>query len=284
MVLKQAVEEEAIHIDAAIGFSIRPVSMGIHFLEIPPEHNHRLTQVVLWLLVGQGLAGKIHESRQKKAMEAPNCATVGAGSRGFHVKPGGPAMATACIPQVTFEFYEKLNPVVARFDKAKASTDGCAVLLKALDERLRLTDRLAACVSDRRDPDKIRHTTRDLLRQRIMGLACLRLAVWVEGSVRRSSLYLPQFAPWGARMATGGRGGGRHAGLTARPVSCRNAARRDQFEVCVMNPLFGVYPHGHVCSQSGQWAHSTLGRSRHQQQMGYPAIQNGCHVASRHRS
>ena len=54
-------------------------------------------------------------------------------------------MATACIPQVTFEFYEKLNPVVARFDKAQASTDGCAVLLKALDERLRLTDRLAAC-------------------------------------------------------------------------------------------------------------------------------------------
>lgn len=249
MVLKQAVEEEAIHIDAAIGFSIRPVSMGIHFLEIPPEHNHRLTQVVLWLLVGQGLAGKIHESRQKKAMEAPNCATIGAGSRRFHVQPGG-----------------------------------CAVLLNALDERLRLTDRLAACVSDCRDPDKIRHTTRDLLRQRIMGLACLKLAVWVEGSVRRSSLHLPQFAPWGARMATGGRGGGRHAGLTARPVSCRNAAQRDQLEVCVMNPLFGVYPHGHVCSQSEQWAHSTLGRSRHQQQMGYPAIQNGFHVASRHRS
>lgn len=128
-------------------------------------------------------------------------------------------MATACIPQVTFEFYEKLNPVVARFDKAQASTDGCAVLLKALDERLRLTDRLAACVSDRRDLDKIRHATRDLLRQRIMGLACFKLAVWVEGSVRRSFLHLPQFAPWGARMATGGRGGGRHAGLTARPVS-----------------------------------------------------------------
>lgn len=45
-------------------------------------------------------------------------------------------------------------------------------MLNALDERLQLTDQLAACVADRRDPDKIRHTIRDLLRQRIIGLAC----------------------------------------------------------------------------------------------------------------
>jgi hypothetical protein len=81
-------------------------------------------------------------------------------------------MATACIPQVTFEFYDKLKPVVARFDQAQASTDGGVVLLKALDDRLRVTDQLAACLVDRRDPDKIRHTVRDLLRQRIFGLAC----------------------------------------------------------------------------------------------------------------
>lgn len=81
-------------------------------------------------------------------------------------------MATACIPQVTFEFYDKLKPVVARFDQAQASTDGGVVLLKALDDRLRVTDRLAACLIDRRDPEKIRHSMRDLLRQRIFGLAC----------------------------------------------------------------------------------------------------------------
>ena len=81
-------------------------------------------------------------------------------------------MATECIPQVTFDFYEKLNPVVARFDQAQASTDGGVVLLKALDDHLRLTDQLAACLVDRRDPDKIRHSLRDLLRQRIIGLAC----------------------------------------------------------------------------------------------------------------
>lgn len=81
-------------------------------------------------------------------------------------------MVTDCIPQVRFEFYDHLKPVVACFDQAQASTDGGAVLLKALDEHLQLTDRMATCLVDRRDPDKIRHTVRDLLRQRIFGLAC----------------------------------------------------------------------------------------------------------------
>jgi DDE family transposase len=81
-------------------------------------------------------------------------------------------MATVCIPPVTFEFYDKLKSVVARFDQSHASTDGGAVLLEALDDRLHLTDQLAACLADRRDPDKIRHPLRDVLRQRIIGLAC----------------------------------------------------------------------------------------------------------------
>jgi hypothetical protein len=46
------------------------------------------------------------------------------------------------------------------------------VLLTALDGRLQLTDRLAGCLADHRDPDKILHPLRDLLRQRIFGLAC----------------------------------------------------------------------------------------------------------------
>ena len=72
-------------------------------------------------------------------------------------------MATECIAQLTFECYPKTR-TVARFDQARASTDGGVVLLKALDNCLQLTDR--------RDPDKIRHAVRDLLRQRVFGLAC----------------------------------------------------------------------------------------------------------------
>jgi hypothetical protein len=81
-------------------------------------------------------------------------------------------MATPCIPQLTFKFHQKMKPVLAQFDMAHASTDGGAVLLKALDDRLGLTARLAACLPDRREPGKVRHSLLDLLRQRIFGLAC----------------------------------------------------------------------------------------------------------------
>lgn len=81
-------------------------------------------------------------------------------------------MATDCIPQLTLKFQQKMKPVVARFDAAHASTDGGGILLKALDERLTLTEDLAACLPDRRDPRKVQHELRDLLRQRVFGLAC----------------------------------------------------------------------------------------------------------------
>jgi len=54
LVLKPTVEEEAIHVETAMVCSVRPLSMGVRFLEIPPEHYRRLAQVVLGLLVGQG--------------------------------------------------------------------------------------------------------------------------------------------------------------------------------------------------------------------------------------
>jgi hypothetical protein len=54
LVLKPTVEEETIRIETAMVCSVRPLSMGIRFLEIPPEHYRRLAQVILGLLVGQG--------------------------------------------------------------------------------------------------------------------------------------------------------------------------------------------------------------------------------------
>jgi len=76
-------------------------------------------------------------------------------------------MATDCIPQLTLKFHQKMKPVVARFDAEHASTDGGALLLKALDDRLTVTEDLAACLPDRRDPRKVQHELRDLLRQRV---------------------------------------------------------------------------------------------------------------------
>jgi len=81
-------------------------------------------------------------------------------------------MATDCIPQVTFDFQGVRQPIVARFDQAHASSEGGALLLKAIDERLGLTQRLAACLIDRRQPAKVEHELIELARQRVFGIAC----------------------------------------------------------------------------------------------------------------
>ena len=81
-------------------------------------------------------------------------------------------MATPCIAQATFDLQETRRPVVARFDTSHASTDGGAVLLKAVDDRLGLTSLLASCVPERRQAGKIQHSIVDLTRQRVFGIAC----------------------------------------------------------------------------------------------------------------
>src|SRR5437899_24566 len=81
-------------------------------------------------------------------------------------------MATACIAHSTLRVHGISKPIVARFDQPHASSDGGAVLVKAVDDRLGLTVRLASAVRDRRQPGKIAHRLRDLVRQRVFGLAC----------------------------------------------------------------------------------------------------------------
>ena len=64
------------------------------------------------------------------------------------------------------------RPVVAKFDERQGSSDGGAVLLKAADRRLGLTEALAACLEDGRQPGKVRHELQELLTQRVMAIAC----------------------------------------------------------------------------------------------------------------
>jgi hypothetical protein len=67
--------------------------------------------------------------------------------------------------------YQGLRPsIVARFDMPHASSDGGLVLLKAVDERLGLTETLAACLTDGRQPGKVTHSRLDLVRQRVFRL------------------------------------------------------------------------------------------------------------------
>jgi len=55
LVLKPTVEEETIRIETTMVCSVRPSSMAVRFLEVSPEHHRRLGQIVLGLLVSQGL-------------------------------------------------------------------------------------------------------------------------------------------------------------------------------------------------------------------------------------
>ena len=64
------------------------------------------------------------------------------------------------------------KPVVARFDQPDSSSDGGALLLKACDERLGLTDALVGCLDDGRQQSKVEHSLHELVRQRVFGIAC----------------------------------------------------------------------------------------------------------------
>ncbi len=64
------------------------------------------------------------------------------------------------------------RPVVAKFDQPHSSCDGGAILLKACDERLHLTERLASCIVDARQAGKVEHSIRNMVRQRLYGIAC----------------------------------------------------------------------------------------------------------------
>lgn len=80
-------------------------------------------------------------------------------------------MANPTTQSVLFpELFGK--PLLARFDRPHASSDGGAMLLKAADRRLGLLESLAGCLRDERDPGKVRHGLDELLGQRVYGLAC----------------------------------------------------------------------------------------------------------------
>ena len=77
---------------------------------------------------------------------------------------------TITQPVIFPDLFEK--PIHATFDQTHASSDGGAVLLKAAEQRYGLIDGMAECLRDRRQAGKIRHPVRDLLAQRVFGLAC----------------------------------------------------------------------------------------------------------------
>ena len=64
------------------------------------------------------------------------------------------------------------RPVTVCFDQERGSSDGGAVLLGAADRRLGLSEALAGCIRDGRDPLRVIHEISDLMRQRVYAIAC----------------------------------------------------------------------------------------------------------------
>ena len=62
------------------------------------------------------------------------------------------------------------KPLVATFDEQHASSDGGGILLKAAERVYGLVKAFAGCLTDKRAPEKIRHTLADVIGQRIFAL------------------------------------------------------------------------------------------------------------------
>ena len=61
--------------------------------------------------------------------------------------------------------------IVARFDGGRLSSDGGLLVLREIERRLSVADRLAACIEDPRDPDSTVHTLADIIRFRLLMIA-----------------------------------------------------------------------------------------------------------------
>lgn len=80
-------------------------------------------------------------------------------------------MQTECTPeQYEFSGIERRR-VVAGFDGGQVTSDGGALLLKQVDEAIRLSERVSACFRDGRKPWLIEHTVKTLVGQRVFAIA-----------------------------------------------------------------------------------------------------------------
>ena len=80
-------------------------------------------------------------------------------------------MKTDC-KSMRYEFQEiHSRRVTANFDGGRISSDAGGVLLRETDNRFRIIDQVSACFTDHRHPDRIEHSVKELVGQRIFGLA-----------------------------------------------------------------------------------------------------------------
>jgi Transposase DDE domain group 1 len=77
---------------------------------------------------------------------------------------------TVCHKQLHFgSLFSK--EIIADFDGGRITSDGGGLLLREVDQRYHLSERLAACLHDSRVPERITHELSTLLKQRLFAIA-----------------------------------------------------------------------------------------------------------------
>jgi hypothetical protein len=114
------------------------------------------------------------------------------------------APTTPCISPIQLQLQHRRAVLSA--DGQQVSSDGGVLLLRQMDDRLGLTDRMVALLGDSRDSSRVRHSRREQLRQRVyqISLGCndadwlrhdpaLRFACDSEGRAMSSQPTLSRF-------------------------------------------------------------------------------------------
>lgn len=79
---------------------------------------------------------------------------------------------TEAAPELQLNFDFGLGKtILGSFDAGRISSDGGLVLLKQADQRLRLTEQAALCISEKRRADLVSHSMKSMLQQRIFAIA-----------------------------------------------------------------------------------------------------------------
>src|SRR3978361_1714700 len=61
--------------------------------------------------------------------------------------------------------------IIARFDGGQISSDAGVLVLREVEQRLGIAERLAACIDDPRLPERVRHGVAEILRFRMLMIA-----------------------------------------------------------------------------------------------------------------
>jgi Transposase DDE domain group 1 len=109
-------------------------------------------------------------------------------------------MTDDSLPPFSFPAVQR-KKVTAAFDGGRLTSDGGVLLLAEADRRLGLADKLAAVIADPRDPTRVIHPLPDILRARILAIAC----GWEDADDLDTLRFDPAFKLACGRLPDGGR-------------------------------------------------------------------------------